>query len=687
MTDQRPSPVVRLRLVASVVAAVLLTTACVNQGADQDAAGIGSNVSDSAEVGGDPDDDGTGGVDVGDLPVGAVADPAALASIEEGPCAFEERVPLPVRPTCYAVSVPENWADPDPADQVVLQVAVFEGDGQHDDPIIYFDGGPGGNTLDSLSFTFGQLIDPYLDGRDYIVFDQRGVGVSEPALECPEVDEVGLADLAGEIEGPEVADATREAYEACRDRLEAAGIDLTAYNSVASANDVEAIRLLLRHGQLNVVGISYGTRLGQTYLRMYPGSTRSIVLDSIFPNEADLWSAFAPGAVRAFERLFEGCAEDPGCAEAYPDLEARFFAMLDQLDAEPIDVVLTDQVAGTEFDAVLDGDDVMGLVFSALYNRSMFSLVPAMVAEAEAGDDDIIAFLGSVQYTNRAYFTVGQQVSVECNEEIPFESEEVLVANTPEDPDYGRLQRIDGALTFFDICEVWPAGRAPDVEDETVISDVPALLLAGDYDPITPPAGAETVAEGLSNHVSFLLPHEGHGIASTPCGVEIVRHFIDDPTAEPDGSCVDSSPPPVWVPGVDEGPVELVEFANDGLVAASGLRPESWLDAGNGVFARQRTAIDPTTLVVQPTSGVDGATLAGFLGAQLEIDLTEDEPLAIEGREWTTYRGIDPDGAEARVAVSSGPDGMLVLLVASPEEIDELYEAVFLPVVGSARAG
>ena len=116
--------------------------------------------------------------------------------------------------------------------------------------------------------------------------------------------------------------------------------------------------------------MSYGTRLAQTHLRQYPDSVRAVVLDSIVPVEADLWTNVAPEAQGAFEQLFAGCAADPACAEAHPDLEERFFALLDRLDGQPVEVEFDDLLAGTTVPAVVDGDDLMGLVFSALYDRS-----------------------------------------------------------------------------------------------------------------------------------------------------------------------------------------------------------------------------------------------------------------------------------------------------------------------------
>lgn len=622
----------------------------------------------------------------GQLPVGALPAPADYGTLEEVSCSFDEQLPLPVRPTCYEVAVPEDWSDPDPQDQVILQAAVFHGDGSSADANIYFDGGPGAHTLDTLAFSFGNFIQPLLDGRDFIVFDQRGVGSSEPALDCPEITEVYLEDLAGLLDPESAASAQLDAQDACRDRLVAAGVNLEAYNSIASANDVEAMRSLLGHEQLNVIGISYGTRLAQTYMRMYPESIRSVVLDSVFPTGYDLWSNFDPEAIRAFEQLFAGCAASPDCAEAYPEFEDRFSQLLDQLDAEPAGLETRNLLDGTLVPLSVDGDDLMSLVFSALYNRAQFAAVPQMVEDGLEGRYDTIELFGSVQVSNISFVSHGMRLSVECNEEIPFESIEVLEANRPTEPPYSRLANADGGLTLFELCDRWPAGTAPEVESQPIGSDLPTLLLAGRYDPITPPAGADAVAAGLTNSYPLLFPHEGHGIAPTSCGAQVVGAFIADPSVEPDATCLDESPEPVWTtPEVVS--VELVEFEVDGLVSISGLRPAGWTDAGNGVFARQQTVTDPTILLLQPTGGLPADNLINLLAGQLDLPLEPGDPLEVDGVTWDTFTTAEASAQAARAAISPGPRGVLVLLVANADEIDALYDQLFEQVAASARPG
>ena len=623
-----------------------------------------------------------------DLPVGAVANIGDLVSAEPIACSFDEIIPLPIDPTCHEVSVPENWADPDPDDQVILQVAVFEGDGTNPDPIIYFDGGPGGHSLETLSFSFPGLVEPQLNGRDFIVFDQRGLGESEPSLHCPELTELFYEDLAGVISSDELPQSTFDAQNECVDRLQRSGADLTAYNSVASANDVEGIRIALGYEQLNPIGISYGTRLGQTYMRMYPDSVRSIVLDSVLPTGANLWTDFSLGAERAFRQLFDGCAASSGCSSAYPNFEEDFFALLDELDANPISLDLNNLTTGQTIPSVLDGDDVMGLVFQSLYDQGLFSFVPEMTAAAATGDYEGLQLLASVGATNINYVSTGMQLSVECNEEIAFESAAEREANISSDPRYERIEALAGDPNIFDACTEWPSGAAPQIESETVVSGIPTLLLAGRYDPITPPAGMDTVAAGLSTSYQFTFPHEGHGIAPTECGAEIVAAFIADPSREPDSSCIADTPSPQWVPGesgVAQGPVELIEFESDGLVSIRGVRPEGWTAAGPGVFSRGDNLTDPTTVLVQPTQGLGAENLIPLLAGQLGVEFTDNGTVSIDGEEWTSFLASDGDEIYEAI-VRDGTDGLLALLVAAADERDELREQVLLPMAAAATA-
>lgn len=73
----------------------------------------------------------------------------------------------------------------------------------------------------------------------------------------------------------------------------------------------------------------------------------------------------------------------------------------------------------------------------------------------------------------------------------------------------------------------------------SVVSDVPTRIFAGQFDPITPPEWGQLAAETLSNSFFYEFPNLGHGVLdSNRCALEIALKFLDDPTTEPDVSCM-----------------------------------------------------------------------------------------------------------------------------------------------------
>ena len=56
------------------------------------------------------------------------------------------------------------------------------------DPVVGLMGGPGVRSLDMRDF-WVTLLGPALVDRDLVVLDQRGVGYSQPVMNCPEAEE------------------------------------------------------------------------------------------------------------------------------------------------------------------------------------------------------------------------------------------------------------------------------------------------------------------------------------------------------------------------------------------------------------------------------------------------------------------------------------------------------------------
>ncbi len=141
--------------------------------------------------------------------------------------------------------------------------------------------------------------------------------------------------------------------------------------------------------------------------------------------------------------------------------------------------------------------------------------------------------------------TDAQFNSVECNEEVPFESFANTVANTEalEIPEIAYDVPAFIAQIFA-VCEQWPSGRALDIENMGVTSDVPTLILAGSFDFQTPVSWNKQAFVNLPNAYYSEFPMAGHGvILFSDCASDVTVDFVDDPTTEPDNSCkVDLKP-------------------------------------------------------------------------------------------------------------------------------------------------
>lgn len=459
------------------------------------------------------------------------------ATYASGECPFVP--PAEVKVTCGTLTVPENRAKPG-GRTITLAVAIFKSTSDHPapDPVAYLEGGPGIYAVGAGGTFWANLLKPLLDTRDVIVFDQRGIEFSQPSLDCPEVDADGLEQLGEQQKANDgsVSEVSLAAMTKCHDRLIAEGIDLSAYNSRENAADVEDLRLALGYEQWNLFGVSYGTRLALTVMRHFPGGLRSVVLDSPMPMHPLDYTEGSRNADHALERLFMDCAASVACNSAYPDLKKVFYDTVDALNANPV------RVKGQ--DVVLTGDDLLGITAELLTDRSMVASMPRWIYTAHKGN--YLAW--AVKLKEFAYYSErasdGITFSVVCGDRpAPIGNEQALAGDTG----YPHLHHVFSDLTWNTLCQRWGVPPVPDAELQPVHSDVPALLLTGEYDHKTPPASGELAAKTLTRSYLFNFMGLGHSLAfSDPCPMSMVVSFVNDPLARPSSQCVAQIKGPEW---------------------------------------------------------------------------------------------------------------------------------------------
>ena len=577
-----------------------------------------------------------------------------------------------------------------------IHVALFESPNPDapEDPIIYLDGGPGGSTLDPLQFSFSQACRPLLDDRDLILFDQRGVGLSTPSLDCPEEREWAFTVLDVDMSAEEERASELRAIGECHDRLVDDGVDLSQYNSAENAADVADLRIALGIDEVNLLGISYGTRLAETVIRDHPTGIRSVVLDSTYTPDVNLISEGPANLDRALQQLWKGCQLDADCDAHFGDIEERLYAIVDDFEAQPTRASVPDFLGGGSWDVLFDGDWVLGTVFQGLYSDQVIPLLPQLIEELEKRETTTLTLLTSNTLANAEFLSLGMHLSVQCNEEVAF--------TTQADIDAGLVgfdniaDSFDGSSNLgdfmFDACAVWQAGSASAIENEPVKSDIPTLVMAGEYDPITPPAWGASAAAYIEDATFVQFPGLGHGTSiAGDCPLSIVFEFYNDPTVEPDTGCVAAMEGIDFkIPGEPPPPIALIPFSEDVFsTTISGVVPEDWTFLSSGTYVRGESSIDQTALLQQVIPFVGPDELVNLFADQFNMTQgpdrtsTRESPLGT----WQLYRGDAQEFSIDIAAIDLGPETAVILVISDASERDRLLGELLLPAIDAFRTG
>ncbi len=425
---------------------------------------------------------------------------------------------------CTTLEVPANHADPAGATiSLNIVVAPALGNSVRNDPLVLIAGGPGQASSSAFTPLIGTLRD-IRQTRDLVLVDQRGTGGSAP-LQCP----------ADTLEST-AADAAFDAW--VRECLALVSGDPTQFTTDAAVRDLDLVRAALGYEQLNLLGVSYGTRVAQHYARRFPEHTRSLVLDSIARPELAIGAEFARDGQRALDLMFERCSAEPTCAAAFPNLQADFNLLLAERFATPATVQLDDPQTGVATEVVLNRDLVATTVLNLTYAPETTALVPLLIHTAAQGDLRPLA-AQSLLITQQALdsISLAMRFSVICAEDAPF------FPNTTPDATTSYLGE-SIAQQLSAPCAIWPTAEAPADLRTPLQSDVPALLLSGAADPVTPPANGDTVAATLPNSLHIVAPGQGHNVFFRGCMPRLITTFIDTGSVNDlDPSCVEQLQP------------------------------------------------------------------------------------------------------------------------------------------------
>ncbi|WP_191621444.1 alpha/beta fold hydrolase [Marinihelvus fidelis] len=424
---------------------------------------------------------------------------------------------------CGRLEVPENPDEPG-GRMISLHIAVADAsDPQPEaDPLFFFAGGPGQAATETWPMIRGSLRG-INKTRDIVMIDQRGTGGSNK-LQCPAED---MPDLNAEVDFDEIARLARE----CLAGLDA---DTRYYTTTIAAGDVDAVRRAMGYEQVNIMGVSYGTRAAQVYLREFPDRVRTMTLDSVVPMQLALGQEHALMLDSALNRVLDDCAADAACRERFPDPRQGLARLLADLRSNPRSITIINPVTGEQEPLTVTAETLAVAIRFLSYSSESQAVLPLLLHEAVTEDRlDRLATQAMMVVGNLGEMIArGMEMSVMCAEDYPFmnfgaDYSDTLIGNL-------MLKGIQAQ------CREWPAGKVPDDFHEPFQAELPVLLLSGERDPVTPPAYATRAAAAYPNHLDLVADGLGHSVLRNVCLQQVATDFITTGSVdEVDTACVD----------------------------------------------------------------------------------------------------------------------------------------------------
>jgi pimeloyl-ACP methyl ester carboxylesterase len=420
---------------------------------------------------------------------------------------------------CGVLSVAENPNEPAGRhiDLRVVRVAAISRT-KAPDPLFVLAGGPGEAATEfyaGVAPAFARI----LRDRDIVLVDQRGTGGSN-RLDC-QADE----DLSRRATDTEIAAGTKKCLATLAPRA-----DVAWYTTSMAVQDLDRVRAALGYERVNLYGASYGTRVAQHYLRRFPQRVRTLILDGVVPVQLALGASSALDAERALHAILERCAGQRACRESFGDPLQDYHAVRSTLESGVALVSVPDPATGVATQVDFNSDSLATVLRLGSYTAEYAALLPLLLHAAGALGDygPLAAQFLMIGRSVGDTLAAGEHNSVVCAEDVPFLDPKAIDRSALAATYLGTTQ-LDGLQT---VCRLWPRGAVDADLHAPLTSAVPALLLSGSADPVTPPANAAQAARSFPNSLSLVLQGFGHGQLTAPCMDRVMAQFVAAGTAE-----------------------------------------------------------------------------------------------------------------------------------------------------------
>jgi pimeloyl-ACP methyl ester carboxylesterase len=433
------------------------------------------------------------------------------------------------------MEVPELHANPT-GKTIELAIAIHkcQGDSATHEPMVLITGGPGMSDIDNfVPDLFGDLGTLFLNNRDIVIIELRGLKYSKPNLLLPEIDKLQLFLATEHLSTERTIELYMDSLQSAYDRLVQEGVNLSAYNDYEIANDIVFVMEQLSYDKFSVFGSSFGTLVTEHLLLNHSEHLVSVTMNAVVDiNEA--FTNMHVNSIQTLDDIFEKCENDPELSKAYPDLKNRFLSTLKRLNESPDTLDMEYWKNGEMYKIPLDGNKLSVWLFGMMYWDAQ---IPSTLDKILSGDyTRIIQDPGMIFPLNE--FSYGMSLSIILSEYSNIEDDAIPLNN-----EYVDFVKGCGTMMFTPYFlshakEIW---KVNDLQNDNIalVSDVPTLMFSGELDHVCPPKYAMDLSKNLENSYLYVFP----GIAHSPidfgaCGIMMMKEFIDNPTKAPNSSCV-----------------------------------------------------------------------------------------------------------------------------------------------------
>ncbi|HEX7297709.1 MAG TPA: alpha/beta hydrolase [Solirubrobacteraceae bacterium] len=459
---------------------------------------------------------------------------------------------------CATATVPKDYDSPSRGTfKLAVAKSPATGPGSKLGSLFFNFGGPGAPAAVYVE-AFGADLFPELNKRfDIIGMDPRGVGASQPSIDCHANQETeGF--YSEPFQTPENLDVgalfrkDRGYIQKCLDN----NPGLLPYVATANvARDMDGLRRAVGDSKLTYLGFSYGTYLGATYASLFPNRYRALVLDgpvdatNYTHNPSQNLLEQTAGFERELGRFLQACAVDQTACSGFGGTDPwdALDQLIDQADANPIPAPNY-----APDPRPIKGDDIRGAAFAELYAKFLWGDLAKALADASHGDGS-----GIRKMIDEDWFGRNPDGTYD-----PFGDAYFLITAADQEYDHRNLDRYfaigDDAWGMFDHFYVnngyvelnyglYPV-RARDRFSGPfrVPQSSPTILVVDTtYDPATPYRGGKRLARDLGKTRLLTMRGDNHTayLGNSPCIDEKVESYLIDLTLPPAGtSCKQEVP-------------------------------------------------------------------------------------------------------------------------------------------------